>query len=256
MAITKEQLDGFKPEGFDDEQWNKLSEGFISLHENDVSGLVKNEGLLKAEKVAEIEKRKALEDEKNAWVEREKTLTANLDELNKKINDGSEGAKALELAFQQKEKTLTDAFATQKSTLEKEIERLNGKLGALEKSAFENECKDAFSKAIVGKNLDVDNLEAFKTLALGENFSKFSKKDIGEGKYIITRDDGKDIAASVDEFISSSAGKLFVLNGNSGGGADGGKKTPETGATMSEADFDKLSPREKMEVVSKNIKIV
>lgn len=250
MAITKEQLDGFKPEGFDDEQWNKLSEGFISLHENDVSGLVKNEGLLKAEKVAEIEKRKALEDEKNAWVEKEKTLTASLNELNEKIKSGATNAEQIELAFQQKEKTLTETFASQKLNLEKEIEKLNGKLGVLEKSAFENECKDAFSKAIVGKNLDANNLEAFKTLALGENFSKFSKKDIGEGKHIITRDDGKDIAASVDEFISSPAGKLFVMNGNSGGGADGGDNTPPA-TTMKWSDFMKLSPREQAEAGTK-----
>ena len=254
MAITKEQLDGLKPEGFDETQWSEVSSKFMALHDSDVNGLVTNEANLKAEKVAIKEKYDSLNNsftaEKNAWAEKEKTLTANLDELNKKINDGSEGAKALELAYQQKEKTLTDAYAKQKEEYEKRIQSLTGQVTTLEKSAFENECKDAFSKAIVGKNLDSNNLEAIKTLALGENFSKFSKKSIGDGKFIITRDDGKDIAASVDEFISSSAGKLFVLNGNSGGGADGGKETPPA-TTMKWSDFKNLSPREQAEAAGK-----
>lgn len=260
MAITKEQLDELKPEGFDDTQWGELSNKFIALHDKVAQGLVENEARFKVEKQELKNKYDSLNEtfttEKNAWAEKEKSLNANLEALNKKINDGSSNAQALELAYQQKEKTLTDAYAQQKGELEAKIQELTGQVTTLEKSAFENECKDAFSKAIVGKNLDSNNLEAIKTLALGENFSKFTKKSIGDGKYIITRDDGKDIAASVDEFISSSAGKLFVLNGNSGGGADGGNGNPEAGATMSEADFDKLSPREKMEVISKNIRIV
>lgn len=146
---------------------------------------------------------------------------------------------------------MTDAYAQQKGELEKKIQELTGQVSVLEVSAFENECKDAFSKAIVGKNLDPNNLEAIKTLALGENFSKFTKKSIGDGKYIITRDDGKDIAASVDEFISSSAGKLFVVNGNSGGGADGGNDNPPPATTMKWADFQRLSPSEQAEAAIK-----
>ena len=255
MAITKEQLDGLKPEGFDETQWSEVSSKFMALHDSDVNGLVTNEANLKAEKVAIKEKYDSLNNsfaaEKTAWAEKEKALNANLEELNKKINDGSEGAQALELAYQQKEKTLTDAYAKQKEEYEKQIQTLTGQVTTLEKSAFENECKDAFSKAIVGKNLDSNNLEAIKTLALGENFSKFSKKSIGDGKYIITRDDGKDIAASVDEFISSSAGKLFVVNGNSGGGADGGNDNPPPATTMKWTDFQRLSPSEQAEAATK-----
>lgn len=56
MAITKEQLDGLKPEGLDDTQWSEVSTRFMALHDSDVNGLVTNEANLKAEKVAIKEK--------------------------------------------------------------------------------------------------------------------------------------------------------------------------------------------------------
>lgn len=88
MAITKEQLDGLKPEGFDETQWSEVSSKFMALHDSDVNGLVTNEANLKAEKVAIKEKYDSLNNsfaaEKTAWAEKEKALNANLEELNKK----------------------------------------------------------------------------------------------------------------------------------------------------------------------------
>ena len=255
MAFTQNELDAFKPEGIESEKWSEIGAKVIALHESDIKGLIDNEKALKFEKTSAIEK---YNNEKSEWekskADYESKLAEksnSLDELTKKLSEKDGNSKALEAAFEQKEKTLTETFTAKENEYKANIDSLGKKISELEVGVFQRDCEEAFTKAIVGKNINANELGTVKKLALGENYSQFARRDIGDGKSIITRSDGKNIEDSLNEFLSSSTGKLFILNGNSGGGADGGKNTPPQGTEMSKAEFDKLSPQEKVEAVTK-----
>jgi chromosome segregation ATPase len=70
--------------------------------------------------------------------------------------------------------------------------------------------------------------------------NQFERKEIdGQVKYI--NGEGRNVKNVLDAYLQTEAGKFYLANGNSGGGA-GGSKSPAAGGakTMKRADFDAL----------------
>lgn len=249
--ITEEQLNALKPEGFDDAQWKDLGSKFMTLHDNDISGLKNNELKIKQEKVDLMEKFNAAKSANEAEV---KKYTDEIASLNGQIRELKKNSpESIKAAFEQKQTELSNLLESTKSDFAAQIAAKDQQIASLTEGVFQRDCVEAFEKAIQGKNIDSSTIQDIRTFCMGDNYSKFKRVNVGDGKSIITRDDGKDIASAVDEFFSTPTGKRFLFNGNSGGGADGGKGTPAPAATtMSRADFDAITdPAKKLEAAQK-----
>lgn len=268
----KAQVIALKPEGVDEAKWGDVATKFIALHDTEVSGLKNNEAALKQEKVelankyraekADWEKSsadyttakadwdKALQDNTAKYeariAELDKKIAANQPDEIKKLYEARQ--KELSAAFDEKNKNLTSQLEALKQNYEASIKERDAKLATLEEGVFQRDCLEAFNKAIAGKNIDPTMLDLTRTLVLGTGCNYFSKKDLGNGNYIITRNDGKDIDASVTEFLASEAGKRFVLNTNTGGGADGSKAVTSK-QKMTRSLYESLPPDKQAEAL-------
>lgn len=240
MAITQEQIDALKPEGFEDAKWKALSDGFIKLHNDDTTGLQNNELKMKKEK-------QDLKDKYDAYVETAKAsetkYQTDLAALNEQLKKNSpESIKAI---YEGKQKELETLLESTKNDLGGKLTESAKKIAELEQGVFQKDCLESFTSAVANKNLDPQALEDAKLLILGENCNKFKRVDIGDGKSLVTNEAGENIAKAVDTFLSTSVGKRFVLNKSTGGSADGGKGSTTTDqTTMKVADWQALPIRE------------
>lgn len=244
--ITEEQLKELKPEGFEDSAWNEISSKFMAMHEVDINGLKNTNTALKKEKTDAIE---AYRSSKAEWETTKQQYETSIAGLNEQLKKNS--PESIKAAFDIKEKDLIDKLEESKNAYEKKLLEKDEKIEILERGVFERDCYEAFDKAIKDKNIDPSAVSEARILALGENCSKFKRTDMGDGKTMITRADGKDIASSVAEFLSTPLGKRFVVVGSSGGGADGGKDTTTEPETMTRAAFEALGPAERAVAVRK-----
>lgn len=248
MAFTVEQLNALKPEGFENEKWNSLTEGVLKLHEDDVSGLVNNEKAFKAEKQKLADKVAALtQATETSKAEYEKTIAG----LNKQMSDNS--PESIKKAYESKMNELNAALESSKNDFAAKDTAYQKQIEELTHGVFQRDCMDAFEKAIQGKNIDTNSIDAVRQLVMGDGYSKFARHDMGGSKTEITNNEtGKNIASSVADFLATPTGKHFVLSATSGGGADGGKSNPAPSkTTMSRAEFDALPLMEKAAAASK-----
>lgn len=270
----KAKVTSFKPEGIDDAKWGKVVDDIINLHNTEVSGLKNNELALKQEKTEITEKYRA---EKDAWTkeraefatkktEWDKTFDDSKKEYEKKIADMDkkladnqpeqikklyeERQAEMKATYEQQQKNLNDQLALLKTDYENKAKAKDEQLAKLEQGVFQRDCLEQFNTAVKDKNIDPAMLDVTRSLILGDDYNKFAKRDIGNGKYLITRNDGKDIGAAVSEFLSSDAGKRFILNGSTGGGADGGNKNAVK-QTMTRQEFEALPYDQRSAVIKK-----
>ena len=245
--VTEEQLNTIRPEGMDDAMWGDLSKKFLEINKSDNNGLLMNEKRLKDEKVAI----KAKYDELTAS---NNELQEKYEVLNKQLKDNSPDD--IRKIYEDKLKESADILAAKNKEFETQISSRDSQIAELQKVVLERDCTAAFEQAIAenaksGKTIDPSSIPYAKMMILGENGTRFARRDIGEGAQVLADANGKTIARAVDEFFASDIGKRFLVNGNSGGGADGNKNFGSGKTTISRADFEALSPSQKIEAAKK-----
>lgn len=245
--VTDEQLNSIRPEGMDDATWVDLSKKFLEINKSDNNGLLMNEKKLKDEKTAI----KAKYDELSAV---NSGLQKKYDALNEKLKNNSPDD--IKKIYEDKLKEASDILSSTKKDFETQLASRDSQIADLQKVVLERDCTAAFEQAIAenaksGKTIDPSSIPYAKTMILGENGTRFARRDIGEGAQVLADANGKTIARAVDEFFASDIGKRFLVNGNSGGGADGNRNFGSGKTTISRADFEALNPLQKIEAAKK-----
>lgn len=244
--VTKEQVDAFRPEGMEDAVWEDLSSKFMELNQSDNNGLIMNNQDLKKEKQAVQEKLKAREEEF------QRTKNEN-EQLNKQLADNAPDK--VKDFYEQKLKEQNELLEGTRKDLTQRLEAKERENEELKQGVFQRDCMQLLNASLSGKNVLPGTTNDIMTLILGENCGKFARRDVGGDKEEILRKDGKTIAGSVDEFFSTDLGKRFLVNGNTGGGADGGRGASGSGKTLTRAEFDALPAREKAEKMRDGYKV-
>lgn len=216
MAIEKEQLINFlNGEGEVDAKAESLIEMFTKSFEEEKTKILLNKEDIKKEKTEEINKRHAVEEERNKLSEQVKQLQEQLK------------ATSPEQIQQVYEKQLADA----KQIFDKDITEMKAKLEVSEKTIaslnqekFKLSCMEEFNKAIAGKDIDPAGLADLSLLVMGPDCYKFSKRSLGEGQEVIVDSEGRTVKAALDAYLETNMGKRFVVMNMTGGGAEGGSK--------------------------------
>lgn len=196
----------------------------LSEYEVDVNGLKSNRDTILREKGTLEEKLKAIEAEKSGF-------DTKIKELEDKIKKaGSEDTKAF---YEAELKKATEAHG-------QELKKLQDERDSAVAEASRYIANDEFSKAIKDLNIRPELRDDLRDVLYARN--KFERKTIdGELKYL--NGDSRNVKDVLGAYLQTDAGKAYLLNGNSGGGA-GGSKNPGAGGvkTMKRADFDALDP--------------
>lgn len=199
----------------------------MTEYEVDVNGLKTNKQTILQEKEALEAKFKALETEKSGF-------DAKIKEYEDKIKKaGSEDTKAF---YEAELKKLTADHETKLKALQ--IERDTAAAEAAQYIA-----NDEFARATKDLNIRPELRDDLRDVLYARN--KFERKVIdGEKKYLNEGSRGvKDVLSA---YLQTDAGKAYLLNGNSGGGASGSGSHQASGAkTMKRGDFEALDPAAK-----------
>lgn len=217
MAIEKNTLINFlNGEGEAEAKAEALLEMFTKDFEEEKTRILLNKEDIKKEKTDEINKRHAVEDERNKLQEQLKSLQEQLK------------ANSPEQIQQVYEKQLADA----KQIFDKDLLEIKTKLEVSEKQVaslnqekFKLSCMEDFNKALSGKNVDPNGIADLSLLVMGPDCCKFTKRSLGEGQDVTVDSEGRTIKAAVDAFLDTNMGKRFVVVNTSGGGAEGGSKS-------------------------------
>ena len=204
----------------------------MTEYEVDVNGLKTNKQTILQEKEALEAKFKALETEKTGF-------DAKIKEYEDKIKkSGSDDTKAF---YEAELKKLTTDHETKLKALQTERDTAAAE-------AAQYIANDEFSKATKDLNIRPELRDDLRDVLYARN--KFERKTIeGEKKYLNT--ESRNVKDVLSAYLQTDAGKAYLLNGNSGGGA-GGSKSPAAGGakTMKRADFEALSPEAKVKAAT------
>lgn len=210
----------------------------MSEYEVDLNGLKSNRDNILREKGTLEEKLKALETEKSGY-------DAKVKDLEDKIKKaGTEDTKAF---YEAELKKATEAHAT-------ELTKLQGERDAALAEASRYIANDEFAKATKDLNIRPELREDLRDVLYARN--KFERKTIdGEAKYLNA--ESRNVKDVLGAYLQTDAGKAYLINGNSGGGA-GGSKTPAggNGKTMKRADFEALEPAARVQAVTEKVTVV
>lgn len=247
LEAFKTQLSTMKPDGIEDEAWGKISDSLIDFHNGEVQALKITNAELKKEKTAEQDKRKALE----AAVAECNSMISN---LNEQLSKNS--PEEIKKVYEERQKDLEEKFAAEKSELTKNLEESSRKIQVLENGVLQRDCLEEFNKVASDKNWLNGGREAALEIVLGENCSKFSRTDLGDGTSILANKDKQDIGHALNQFLGTELGKSFLRAGTSGGGAGGATGNPPKG-TMTRAEFDALpTAAAKAKAMADGVKLV
>lgn len=249
MAIEKEQvLEILNGESELDVKAETLIEVFTKDFETEKTKILVNKEAIKNEKKEEIEKRHAVEAER--------------DSLKKQISSLQEQVAASDPEGIRKiyEKDLEDernVFNGQLKELQAQLDASNSRCKELEQVQHKMACMDQFNKAIVGKNVASDMVNDFAMFVLGPDCCKFAERSLGEGKTAIVTNEGQTIESAVKAALETTFGKACTQFMSSGGGAEGGTRTHSQGdKTISRSEFDSKSGYEKAELMKNGFRIV
>lgn len=238
--FTAEELQGIlSGEG----EANEKIESIMALHNDEIAGLKANNQDFKNEK-------KALADKLTASVEQNKKYEDEVMRLQEqlKANNPDDTRKYYEDKQQEIENTYKGLLAERDGT----IKTLNEQVTVLSRDKHFLECMREFNAAVVSKNVDPSGVDYLRDAILGPHGSNFTTREINEGEKTLLSDKGKTIKRSLEEFLETSVGKRFVLNGNTGGGGRGSGRLLGTNGRrqVTRAEFEGLSPREQAKVAT------
>ena len=215
------------------------AEAIFALHEEDVVGLKANRQEIKTEK----------ENALARLMETEGKLKKSAEEiadLQKKLSEGS--SDEMKKYYEDKVSEVEKMFRGQIDERDVKIKNLETKSSSLEKDKLYLECLREFDEAALNKNIDPSGIPFLKDSVLGVDGSKFARKEVATGQMALLSAEGKTIKRTLEEFLITSVGKRFVLNGNSGGGGKG-SGSEGGGKTMTRAEFDALPPERKISAI-------
>lgn len=222
---------------------DKKVEAIVALHNDEIASLKATNQDFKTEK-------KALADKLAAAVELSKKYEGEVARLQEQLkqNNPDDTRKYYEDKLQETENTYKALFAEKDSvnnSLEEQVKTLS-------RDKLFLECMREFDEAIVSKNVDPAGIPYLRDTILGQHGSNFSKRSINDGEMTLLSDKGKTIKRALEEFLETSVGKKFVLNGNSGGGGSGSGRAPSVNGRrqVTRSEFEMMSPREQARLVS------
>lgn len=239
IAEFTQKLDGFKPEGFDDEKFAAMKEAVIGFHKSEVQGLKINSAKMKEEKEALVTKNKELETSLS-------TSSSALKELQDKL--AASQPDELRKHYENQQAQLNEVFAKKETDYQSKIASLEKKNAELEQGVLERDVMAEFNKVAGTKNWLGGGRELAEKFVCGAHGSNFSRLNMGDGTSLLVNDAKQDMAQAIDKFCETEVGKSLLVSSMSGGGAEGSAAKPGAGK-MSEAQYRSLSPEEQMNAV-------
>ncbi len=248
MAIEKDQLVEILNGSDDiDAKADALLNAFNADTEYQLNAIKINKEQILQEKRDSETKRKALEDEKNSYLEKIKSLE-------KQVSEGSPDE--VKKIYESRLSEASNIHEKKVQELNAEIEGYKSEISDLKKARLKLDCMGEFNKAIAGKNIAPDAMQDLADFVLGNDCCKFDYRSIGEGKSVIATTDGVQIQAAVNAALETSFGKRCVVYNGTGGGAEGADRTVKGGKTIDRANFESLDPASKMRLMTEGYKIV
>lgn len=244
----KKTVDSFKPEGFNDESWEKLKESIVNYHNDSIVRLKATNAEIKSEKEAEIAKRKAMEA----------TISENAAQL-KELNDklASSQPEELKKFYETQQAQARTVFEKNENDLKAQLVTKDNYIKELETKVLKGEELAEFNKA-ADQYQWLDGARTFAQQAiLGDGYSNFSRINLGEGQTLLANSNKDTIAQALKKFTETGYGKSLLRFTSSGGGADGSASSRSSGSkTISQAEYDRLSPDKQMELSIAGIEVV
>lgn len=245
LADFTNKLDSFKPEGFEEENWSKLKEAVVGFHQDDVKQLKINSAKMKEEKQTLQNKVTALE---STNAESSKQIASLNEQL--KINQPEEKQKW----FENEINTLKGVYEQKVKDLTADITKLQSEKAILEKGVLERDILADFNKAASDKNWMDGGRDYAQKIALAG--IEFTRLNVDGKDTLIDKNTSKDVKTILNDFLATDLGKSFIRSGTSGGGADGSASSSVSGKRITKAQYEALSPQERMDKVLEGYQIV
>lgn len=237
LAEFQNKLASFKPEGFDEEKFAALSKAVVDFHENEVKGLKINSAKMKEEKDALSGKLTTLQASFDETSTKMKTLEQQLAE-----NQPDE----LKRAFENSKKEVEEKYAKSIAELNKTITEKEEEIKGLKAGVLERDVLAEFNKVAADKPWLGGGREMAQSFITGEHGEKFSYLPIGDGKKVLVNKDSLDMRQALEKFLDTEVGKNLLKSGSSGGGADGSGGATGNSKRLTRAEYDALSPEDRM----------
>lgn len=237
LAEFTNKLASFKPEGFDDEKFAALTKAVVSFHEDEVKGLKINTAKMK--------------EEKDALSGKLTTLQASFDETSTKMKTleqqlADNQPDELKKAFENNKKELEDRYAKSVSELNKSLAEKEEQIKVLEAGVLERDVLAEFNKVAADKQWLGGGREMAQAFIIGEHGEKFRRLKMPDGSETLVNRDSWDMRQALDKFLDTEVGKNLLKSGSSGGGADGSGGASGGGKKLTRAEYDALSPIDRM----------
>jgi hypothetical protein len=241
MALDKNFLAGV----FDGvENADERVEKILKEYEADVTGLKVNRDEVLNEKKSLEEKYRQMESGSEA-------LQASIKELEDKIK--SSGNDATKQVYEVEKKKLQEMYSAQLSEKEARITKLDAENKSLYEKQYDYQLRTEFMRAIEGFSVNPKTLNDFMDLFLLRN--KFKKVDL-DGEERLLNDKFRNMKDAVSDYLTTDAGKAFLLQNNTGGGANGsGTSTRPGGSVITREQFESMSHTQRMDFVTKGGRI-
>lgn len=229
------------------------SESLLKAFDEDISGLKRTNAALKDEKTEISNKWHAEQEKFKQSEDTYKTKLAEAEEQLKKANPDE--AKKY---FDTQRGLLESGFKSQIAEKDNKIGELTKQIQELENREVFNSMKDEFRKAASKAGVASDSFEIVENYILGPKGSNFTPRDTSEGRVFWSSDNAGDtIESKLEKLLKTPLGKRFLPFTSSGSGAEGGNSKGEIGdKSISRAEFDKLSPAERVAKVKAGFKII
>lgn len=237
LAEFQNKLASFKPEGFDDEKFAALTKAVVGFHEDEVKGLKINSAKMKEEKDALSGKLTTLQASFDENATKMKTLEQQLAD-----NQPEE----LKKTFENRQKELEAKYAQSVSELNKSLTEKDDRIKFLEAGVLERDVLAEFNRVAADKQWLGGGREMAQSFITGEHGEKFRRLKMPDGSETLVNKDSLDMRQALDKFLDTEVGKNLLKSGSSGGGADGSASTTGNGKKLTQAEYNALSPMDKM----------
>lgn len=237
LAQFSQKMDSFKPEGFDDEKWNGLKSTLVGFHEDEVKGLKINTARMKEEKDNLTGKLSTLQSSFDETTSKMKTLEQQLAE-----NQPEE----LKKAYENNQKALEEKYAKSLQELNNTLADRESKIKTLEAGVLERDVLAEFNRVAADKQWLGGGREMAQSYITGDHGEKFSRLKMPDGTYTLVNKDSLDMGQALNKFLDTEVGKNLLKSGLSGGGADGSKASSDGGKKITQAEYDAMSPMDRM----------
>ena len=204
----------------------------LAEYEADVNGLKVNRDSI-------LQEKNGIETKLKGFETQEAEYKKQIAELGEKIKKA--GTDDLKTYYEAQLKDLKTAHDTELKSARDEVSKYRDE-------AMKFYRNDEFERGIKELKVQVrpEVSEDFRDIFYLKN--QFERKEIdGQVKYI--NNEGRNVKNVLEAYLQTDAGKFYLANGNSGGGA-GGSKNPTAGGakTMKRAEFMQLPPEERIKV--------